>query len=50
MKVVSSEWLVVSKGGFGFLPCALLFALGFAAAEAQPPEKITRIGLLICFC
>jgi hypothetical protein len=34
MKVVSSQWLVVSKSGFGFVLCAMLFALGYVA-EAQ---------------
>jgi len=43
MKVVSSQWLVVSKSGFGFVLCAMLFALGFAA-EAQQPKKIPLVG------
>ena len=43
MKVVSSQWLVVSKSGFGFVLCAMLFAPGFAA-EAQQPKKIPLVG------
>jgi putative tryptophan/tyrosine transport system substrate-binding protein len=45
MKVVSSQWLVVSKSGFGFVLWAVLFALGFAA-EAQQPVKVPRVGYL----
>jgi putative ABC transport system substrate-binding protein len=45
MKVVSSQWLVVGKSGFGFVLSAILFALGFAA-EAQQPKKVPRIGYL----
>src|SRR5262245_2322278 len=46
MKVVSSQWLVVSKRGFGFVLCAMLFALCFPV-QAQQPKKISRIGILI---
>jgi putative tryptophan/tyrosine transport system substrate-binding protein len=43
MKIVSSQWLVGSKSGFGFVLCTMLFALGFAA-EAQQPKKIPLVG------
>jgi hypothetical protein len=45
MKVVSSQWLVVSKSGVGFVLCAMLLTLCFSA-EAQQPKKVARIGLL----
>jgi putative ABC transport system substrate-binding protein len=45
MKVVSSQWSVVSKNVFSFALCALLFAL-WLPVEAQQPTKIPRIGLL----
>jgi ABC-type uncharacterized transport system substrate-binding protein len=45
MKVVSSQRLVVSKSGFGFVLCTMLFALGFVA-EAQQPKEVPRIGYL----
>ena len=46
MKVVSSQRLVMSKSGFGFVLGAMFFALGFAGAEAQQAAKVYRIGLL----
>jgi len=48
MKVVSSQWLVVSKSGFGFVLCAMLIALGFPA-DTQQPKKVSRIGYLSSF-
>jgi putative tryptophan/tyrosine transport system substrate-binding protein len=43
MKVVSSQWSVVSKNVFCFALCASLFALSFPA-QAQQSKKIPRIG------
>jgi putative ABC transport system substrate-binding protein len=45
MKVVSSQWSVVSKSVFCFALCAMLFALS-ASAEAQQSAKVPRIGFL----
>jgi putative tryptophan/tyrosine transport system substrate-binding protein len=45
MKVVSSQWSVVSKNVFCYTLCAMLFALG-SSAEAQQPKKVYRIGYL----
>jgi putative ABC transport system substrate-binding protein len=46
MKIVSSQWSVVSKNIFSLALCALLFAL-CASAQAQQPAKIAKIGELI---
>jgi putative tryptophan/tyrosine transport system substrate-binding protein len=45
MKVVSSQWSVVSKNVFCLALCALLFAVSIPA-EAQQAGKIFRIGFL----
>jgi hypothetical protein len=45
MKVVRSQWSVVSKSLFCFVAIALLFGLCHLA-EAQQPKKVHRIGLL----
>jgi ABC-type uncharacterized transport system substrate-binding protein len=45
MKVVSSQWSVVSKRVFCFALSALLIAF-CVSAEAQQPTKIPRIGFL----
>jgi putative tryptophan/tyrosine transport system substrate-binding protein len=45
MKIVSSEWSVVTKGVFGLALCATLLALCIPA-PAQQPGKIPRIGFL----
>jgi len=45
MKVVSSQWSVVSKNVFCFALCAMLFAL-CSFAQAQQTGKIARIGYL----
>jgi hypothetical protein len=43
MKVVSSQWSVVSKSVFCFALCAMLFTL-CSPTYAQQPTKIPRIG------
>ena len=45
MKVVSSQWSVVSKRLFSIALCSMLFAL-CSHAEAQQPTKVPRIGYL----
>src|SRR5262245_44549918 len=45
MRVVSSQWLVVSKSACGFVFCAMLFALG-SSAQAQQTAKVAKIGWL----
>jgi ABC-type uncharacterized transport system substrate-binding protein len=44
MKVVSSQWSVVSESVFGFVLAAVLFALCFPVHAQQQPTKIPRIG------
>ncbi len=46
MKVVSSQWSVVSKSVFCFVLCGILFALCLPT-HAQQPARIHRIGILI---
>ena len=46
MKVVSSQWSVVSKHVFCFALCGILFAL-CSPTQAQQPARIHRIGILI---
>ena len=45
MKVVSSQWSVVSKSLFYIALCSMLSVL-FSHAQAQQPTKIPRIGFL----
>ena len=45
MKIVTSQWLVVSKGVFCLALWVVLFAL-CVSAKAQQPKKIPRIGFL----
>jgi putative tryptophan/tyrosine transport system substrate-binding protein len=45
MKVVSSQWSVVSKSLFCFGLCALIFSLCLRV-DAQQPKKIPRIGIV----
>jgi putative tryptophan/tyrosine transport system substrate-binding protein len=45
MKVVSGQWLVVSKSIFRMALCAMLLAL-CPSASGQQPKKIFRIGFL----
>jgi putative ABC transport system substrate-binding protein len=45
MKVVSSQWSVVSKNVFCLALCTMLFALS-SSLEAQQPKKVPRIGYL----
>ena len=45
MRVVSSQWSVVSKSFFYIALCAMLFALSYSAS-AQQTGKIFRIGFL----
>ena len=45
MKVVSSQWSVVSKSLFYIALCSMLSVL-FSHAEAQQPKKVPRIGYL----
>ena len=45
MKVVSSQWSVVSKSLFYIALCSMLSVL-FSHAEAQQPTKVPRIGYL----
>ena len=45
MKVVSSQWSVVSKSLFYIAICSMLSVL-FSHAEAQQPKKVPRIGYL----
>ena len=45
MKVVSSQWSVVSKSLFYIALCSMLSVL-FSHAEAQQPKKVPRIGFL----
>jgi putative tryptophan/tyrosine transport system substrate-binding protein len=49
MKVISSQWSVVrsvvSKNGFCFVLCALVFAL-CAPVQAQQPKKMPQLGFL----
>jgi putative tryptophan/tyrosine transport system substrate-binding protein len=46
MKVVSSQWSVVSKHVFCFALCGILFAL-CSPTHAQQPARIPQIGILI---
>ena len=45
MKVVSSQWSVVSKSLFSIALCAMLLALSYSAS-AQEPAKVRRVGVL----
>ncbi len=45
MKVVSSQWSVVSKSVFYFALCAGLFVISYSASAPQP-GKIARVGYL----
>jgi putative ABC transport system substrate-binding protein len=45
MKVVSSQWSIVSKSLFYIALCSMLSVL-FSHAEAQQPNKVSRIGYL----
>jgi putative tryptophan/tyrosine transport system substrate-binding protein len=45
MKVVSSQWSVVSKSVVCLALCAMLFAL-CSSADGQQPKKVPRIGYL----
>ena len=44
MKVLGSQWSVVSKGGFCLALCAVLFALSSPVSAQQP--KIYRVGVI----
>src|SRR5436190_10634384 len=46
MRVIRSQWSVVSRSAVGFTLCAMLFALS-VSAEAQLPKKVPKIGFLV---
>src|SRR5436190_20309395 len=46
MRVIRSQWSVVSRSAVGFTLCAMLFALS-VSAEAQQPKKVPKIGFLV---